>query len=214
MTRPDGEIVYVEPRRGRSCTAGPRRGVLGRQIFELVVPAPALDLADEVMSQVVAGRAVAGRLLGAAPRRRHGACVRDRSADRRLARDGRGRRRCFGGCHRATAARASEPKTSRSGLALALEAGGFGTWRWDMATGVVEWDAKLEQLFGLEPGEFDGTFDAYVALLHPDDRRRRRSRRVAGSGPNQERVRRRASRGVARRLGALGAGKGPGHPRR
>ena len=54
-------------------------------------------------------------------------------------------------------------------LALALDAGGFGTWRWHKATGVVEWDAKLEQHFGLRPGEFDGTFEAYVALLHPDD---------------------------------------------
>lgn len=54
-------------------------------------------------------------------------------------------------------------------LSLALEAGGLGTWRWDIATGTVEWDARLEQLFGLEPGEFAGTFDAYKALLHPDD---------------------------------------------
>ncbi len=54
-------------------------------------------------------------------------------------------------------------------LSLALDAGGLGTWRWDMATGRVEWDTRLEQLFGLEPGEFPGTFDAYRALLHPDD---------------------------------------------
>ena len=54
-------------------------------------------------------------------------------------------------------------------LGLALDAGGLGTWRWDMATGEVVWDARLEPLFGLEVGEFDGTFEAYVALLHPDD---------------------------------------------
>jgi PAS domain S-box-containing protein len=54
-------------------------------------------------------------------------------------------------------------------LSLALEAGGFGTWRWDMRTGVTYWDERIEQLFGLAPGEFDGTFDSWVALLHPDD---------------------------------------------
>ncbi len=53
---------------------------------------------------------------------------------------------------------------------LALEAGGLGTWRWDMASGQTVWDERLEQLFGLAPGSFDGTFDAYVARLHPDDR--------------------------------------------
>jgi PAS domain S-box-containing protein len=54
-------------------------------------------------------------------------------------------------------------------LALALAAGQLGTWRWDKTTGVTIWDAALEQLFGLEPGAFDGTMDAWVALLHPDD---------------------------------------------
>ena len=28
----------------------------------------------------------------------------------------------------------------------------------------------MEALFGLAPGEFDGTFDTYVSMLHPDDR--------------------------------------------
>ena len=32
-----------------------------------------------------------------------------------------------------------------------------------------QWDTKLEELYGLQPGSFDGTFDAYVALLHPED---------------------------------------------
>ena len=55
-------------------------------------------------------------------------------------------------------------------FALALEAGGLGTWRWTMATGVTVWDQRLEALFGLPPGGFDGSFDTYVSLLHPDDR--------------------------------------------
>ena len=38
-----------------------------------------------------------------------------------------------------------------------------------MATGVTVWDTALEQLFGLEPGAFDGTMDAWVALMHPED---------------------------------------------
>ena len=53
---------------------------------------------------------------------------------------------------------------------VALEAGGLGTWRWDMASGGTVWDERLEALFGLTPGGFDGSFDTYVSLLHPDDR--------------------------------------------
>ncbi len=55
-------------------------------------------------------------------------------------------------------------------LRLALAAGRLGTWRWDMATGAIRWDEQLEATFGLAPGGFDGTFETYQSLLHPDDR--------------------------------------------
>lgn len=54
-------------------------------------------------------------------------------------------------------------------LLLALEAGGLGTFRWDLPSGTTTWDEKLESLFGLAPGTFGGTFDAWIDLLHPDD---------------------------------------------
>jgi serine phosphatase RsbU (regulator of sigma subunit)/PAS domain-containing protein len=57
-------------------------------------------------------------------------------------------------------------------LRLALDAGQMGTWSWDTTSGVLEWDERLQGLFGLEPGTFDRTFAMYEALLHPDDRER------------------------------------------
>ena len=53
---------------------------------------------------------------------------------------------------------------------LAIDAGQMGTWRWDLFTGATVWDERLEAIFGFSPGRFDGTFDSYVACLHPDDR--------------------------------------------
>jgi PAS domain S-box-containing protein len=55
-------------------------------------------------------------------------------------------------------------------LHMALEASGLGTWRWDLASGEVEWDARLESLYGFAPGTFPGTFEAYQARIHPEDR--------------------------------------------
>ena len=55
-------------------------------------------------------------------------------------------------------------------LALALEAAGLGTWTWDMASATTIWDVRLEELHGLPPGGFGGTFDDWLAALHPDDR--------------------------------------------
>ncbi len=74
---------------------------------------------------------------------------------------------------------APAPPADRAGAAepadhlrLALDAGGFGTWRWDLHRGDVTWDPQMERLFGLEPGTFDGTFESWRSLVHPDDRER------------------------------------------
>ncbi|TMK98619.1 MAG: GAF domain-containing protein [Actinobacteria bacterium] len=61
-------------------------------------------------------------------------------------------------------------RESSERLRLALEAGGLGTWRWDIATNTVVWDQTLESIYGLPPGGFRGTYEEYVSLLHPEDR--------------------------------------------
>lgn len=55
-------------------------------------------------------------------------------------------------------------------LRLALEAGGLGAWEWDVGTGRVVWDERLEEIFGYAAGTFPGTYDAWLEALHPDDR--------------------------------------------
>jgi PAS domain S-box-containing protein len=70
-------------------------------------------------------------------------------------------------------------------LDLALEAGGLGTFRWDLATGVTEWDARTQAQFGFAPGSFDGAYETWVHSIHPDDRdevMRRTNEAVAARG--------------------------------
>ncbi|MEO5842658.1 MAG: GAF domain-containing protein [Acidimicrobiales bacterium] len=50
-----------------------------------------------------------------------------------------------------------------------LDSGAVGAWRWHSASGQVAWNAQLERLFGIEPGTFGGTFDDWIARVHPDD---------------------------------------------
>jgi PAS domain S-box-containing protein len=55
-------------------------------------------------------------------------------------------------------------------LQLALEAGNLGTWTWDIGSGIAVWDERLEAMNGLAPATFGGTYDDWVASLHPADR--------------------------------------------
>jgi PAS domain S-box-containing protein len=54
-------------------------------------------------------------------------------------------------------------------LRLSLDAAKAGTWTWDIKTGEVIWDNRMQAIFGIEPGMFDGTFDAWKKRVHPDD---------------------------------------------
>jgi PAS domain S-box-containing protein len=71
-------------------------------------------------------------------------------------------------------------------LALALAAAELGTWTWDMTSGITTWDVRLEQLHGLPPGGFGGTYEDWVDALHPSDRAEclaRLERAMADPGP-------------------------------
>lgn len=61
-------------------------------------------------------------------------------------------------------------RESEERLRYTLESSRVGTWRWDVATGAVEWSDNLESLYGRPSGSFDGTFEAFLAGVHPDDR--------------------------------------------
>lgn len=55
------------------------------------------------------------------------------------------------------------------GLASLLEAGGIATFAWCPGHR-SEWSHTLEALYGFPPGGYDGTYEAWLDRLHPDDR--------------------------------------------
>ena len=68
--------------------------------------------------------------------------------------------------------RERELEAATQRLQLALEGTDTGVWDWTIGTDNVRWTESLEQLFGLEPGTFEGTLDAFRDYIHPDDRQR------------------------------------------
>src|SRR5215510_9960079 len=61
-------------------------------------------------------------------------------------------------------------RDSQERLNLAMEAAGLFAWESDLASGRVVWSDSGEQIIGMPPGSFGGTYDAFLALVHPADR--------------------------------------------
>jgi PAS domain S-box-containing protein len=55
-------------------------------------------------------------------------------------------------------------------LAEAQRLGHVGSWRFDVPSGTLMWSPELYRIFGLEPGTFVPTLDAFTEHVHPDDR--------------------------------------------
>ncbi len=63
----------------------------------------------------------------------------------------------------------AEAAASEQRLRLAHQAAELGSWHWSMATGDVVWDEQLEAIYGMAPGSFGRSFEAWLATVHPDD---------------------------------------------
>lgn len=61
-------------------------------------------------------------------------------------------------------------RTAEERTRFALRSANVGIWDFDYATGALRWSEMLEAQYGIEPGSFGGTFEAFMALMHPDDR--------------------------------------------
>jgi len=46
----------------------------------------------------------------------------------------------------------------------------MGIWEWDIVTDHMTWSENLEAILSLAHGPFEGTFEAFLNLVHPDDR--------------------------------------------
>ncbi len=54
-------------------------------------------------------------------------------------------------------------------LTLALSATKIGFWDWDLPNNHIIWSREHEQLFGCEPGTFNGSYEYVAACIHPED---------------------------------------------
>lgn len=70
--------------------------------------------------------------------------------------------------HRKRAAEALHK--SQAILAKAQRLTHFGSWDWDLTKNEISLSEEIYRIFGLTPEKFGGSYDEFVALIHPEDR--------------------------------------------
>ena len=65
---------------------------------------------------------------------------------------------------------------AHAGLAEAQEVAHLGSWEWAIDVDRVTWSDELYRMYGLEPQSLEVSLERFLALVHPEDRRRVRAR--------------------------------------
>jgi two-component system cell cycle sensor histidine kinase/response regulator CckA len=61
-------------------------------------------------------------------------------------------------------------RSAEERMRFVLKSANVGIWDMDYTTGVLRWSETLEAQYGLPCGTFGGTFEAFMQVVHPDDR--------------------------------------------
>lgn len=64
-----------------------------------------------------------------------------------------------------------ELKQTKERYDFATEVGKVGTWDWNPATGNLIWSDETFRLMGLTPGAVTPSYELFLGLIHPDDRK-------------------------------------------
>ncbi|MDA8308378.1 MAG: GAF domain-containing protein, partial [Deltaproteobacteria bacterium] len=62
-------------------------------------------------------------------------------------------------------------RESQALLAESQKISHLGSWSYDLGTNRLTWSDEVYRIFGLEPREFDGTYEAFLDAVHPEDRK-------------------------------------------
>jgi diguanylate cyclase (GGDEF)-like protein/PAS domain S-box-containing protein len=65
---------------------------------------------------------------------------------------------------------AEELHKNQTILAKAQRLTHLGSWDWDISKNEISLSEEIYRIFGLAPGRFGGSYEEFVALIHPEDR--------------------------------------------
>lgn len=142
---------------------------MGRHLFDLTALSSAAEENAEIMETVRAGDTWSGDY---ACRRKDGSIVLVHASVAAMRGEDGSIEAIVSVSHDVSGRRSREEtlQQDEERLRAAFQSARMGAWTWDLETGLVEWDEHMAARYGLAPGEFEGSFEAFVARIHPDDR--------------------------------------------
>lgn len=54
-------------------------------------------------------------------------------------------------------------------LRMATKSAHIGVWEWDVVNNILVWDKQMYEVYGVDPKNFEGAFEAWTKGLHPED---------------------------------------------
>ncbi|MEA2696100.1 MAG: hypothetical protein QOI66_371 [Myxococcales bacterium] len=164
----DGRITLIN-RKGCDVLGRCEAELLGRKWVDTCIPPRHRPLLAERFENLIAGDVslIENPILGKDGQER---MVEWRN---RLLRDGAGRivgTLSSGGDITERHAAIEALRVAEERMRFALQHANVGIWDLDYTTGALRWSETLEGHYGLRPGTFRGTFDAFMELVHPEDR--------------------------------------------
>ncbi len=166
-TDPQGKIIYwnraAERLYGWSATE-----VMGRSVVEVTPSEDLVDRAEEIMSELAAGRSWSGELE---VRRKDGTTFPAMVTDTPVYDEAGALAAIIGVSTDITELKNTEElRRSEASLAEAQRIAHLGSWRWDLKTGEVWWSDETYRIYGYEPQQFSPTLETEAEILHRDDR--------------------------------------------
>ena len=166
-TDPQGKIIYwnraAEVLYGWSATE-----VMGRSVVEITPSEELIDRAEEIMSELAAGRSWSGEME---VRRKDGTTFPAMVTDTPVFDEAGILTAIIGISTDITELKNTEElRRSEASLAEAQRIAHLGSWRWDLKTGEVWWSDETYRIYGYEPQQFSPTLATVAEIFHRDDR--------------------------------------------
>ena len=162
-----GRITYAN-RFVEDLYGWPAAKIVARNIFDVTISQTASAEAEQILAKLRSGKSWRGEYLG---RRRDGSEFPAYGTNTAL-RDRDGVVIGIVGVSEDISKRKQAEAALRQQHAMlsnAQRVGGMGFWELDLLHNHLVWSEETYQLFGIAAEDFDHTFEAFFALVHPDD---------------------------------------------